>query len=785
MEPNMGVSSSCFPFNTDSAISLDKLIIHKEKLDLDERMSSRMVKCAALLNREDFVGWQMIVPLSGVSRFSVFGSDDLSGEDLKWISERIGKPGSIEETSVPDCGDLTSLYELGLPVNAGYREISIGFGTNVDHSTREKNLLTWPLGYTSQFDELIRAFRGTGAWLRMTVGSATPEERNHCRKELIRTWDGRSSITPHEYAGTPVRTRFLLRLPGKPSIRLRTVLAAALPGVKLRALGDMADPKNQETWNHPLTGATVLPDYAARILIMEPYIWEPLIGIDSVEEGVKDIPASHANTKTPGAVTIGKATDITGEKRGITIGISDLKRHVQIIGQTGTGKSTLLANAILSAISGGYALTFFDPHGSTIDTILRCVPPEYRQKIRVVRIGDADHPVPLNLWDSEIPENEERNISDLCELFGDIFDPKKEGIVGPRWERWFSTFAKASIAFYGNRASLESITVLSQNQDNMLKLYKAIVNQYPDIAAVIRDEYGKDKSNDFVNMINWCLSKFQRLTAVEQLRKTLGAGADALDFENSIDTDQITLIDLASPVIGTHAARIIGTLLLMKLWNAALTRKCREKTHIIAIDEASLYQNLVPRILAESRKFGISMILSHQHMAQLRPEMQEALEANTANFIAFRLSPRDAGIAAIRFDDPDMQVTLTRIDAFKAITTLSVDGIQTAPFTLEIDRPEEQPNGEQIAGEIEADSIRTLVEPYQSVRALTRNELVDLLNHPEKRKDLGIFPEAPADHSSPAGASRPAISRPDWLEEWIRKKSAENGNNTGEEPSDD
>lgn len=767
--------ASLFPRNTYAAILLEKLIISKKKPELDDRMSSRMVKCAALLNREDFVGWQMAVPTTGISSISVFGSDDLSCEDLKWISEKIGKPGEQELSGDPPAEGLDELYELALPVHEGYHDISIGFGANLKLAGNEDNLLTWPLGYISQFDELIRAFRNTGAWLRMTVGSADAKERSECKKELTRTWDPRSNISSQEYAGVPVRTRFLLRLPGKPSIRLRTVLAAALPGLKLRPLGNMSLEENRNTWNNPLAQATVLPDYAARVLLMEPFIREPLIGIESCEEGIRDIPASHSNTTTPGAIKIGRATDVTGEKRDITVGINDLKRHMQIIGQTGTGKSTLLANTILSAIKEGYSLTFFDPHGSTIDIILRCVPPEYQSKIRVVRIGDNDHPVPLNLWDSNDPELEERNISDLCELFGEIFDPKKEGIVGPRWERWFSTFAKASIAFYGNMASFESITVLSQNKDNMLKLYKVIARQYPEIAGIIRDEYGTDKSNDFVNMISWCLCKFQRLTAVEQLRKTLGAGADALDFAHTIDTDQITLIDLASPVIGTHAARIIGTLLLMKLWNAALTREERGRTHIIAIDEASLFQNLVPRILAESRKFGISMILSHQHTAQLKPDMQEALEANSANFIAFRLSPKDANIASIRFDDPDMQVSLTRLDAFKAITTLSVDGRQTAPFTLGIEKPFEQPDGEKIAREIEQHSIETLVKPYRRVRALTRAELTDILDHPEKRAYLHVkgVKQEKKRSQPPENVFGPedGEEKPDWLEQWLRKKN--------------
>lgn len=415
----------------------------------------------------------------------------------------------------------------------------------------------------------------------------------------------------------------------------------------------------------------------------------------------------------------------------------DLRRHYQIVGQTGTGKSTLLVSMILSAIEEGHGLTFFDPHGSTIDMVLRSVPEQYMDKVRVVRIGDPDNPVPLNIWDSNDPVKEERNINDLGELFADIFDPKNQGIVGPRWQRWFATFAKVSIAFLGRRASLESITVLSQSKDNMLKVSKAIGAEYPELVEIIKQEYGTNNCSEFQEMLGWLLCKFQALTAVEQLRETLGAGANALDFNHTIDTDTVTLIDLASPIIGTMASRIIGTLLMMKLWKAAMTRKQRERTHLIFVDEASLFQtNPMPRMLAESRKFGISMVLCHQHTGQLTDEIRDALEANSANFSAFRLSPKDAANAAIRLDDLELQLTLARLDAFNAITTICVDGRQSVPFTLEISRPKEQKNGEEIARKIEEHSLDVLVKPYREVRALTAAEIQLLLNYPEKREDL-------------------------------------------------
>lgn len=751
-----------YPLNTKAAIGMETLIKHKEALELHERMSSRMVKCASVLDRNGFIGWNMRVPKKGLAEMSIFGSESLCTSDLEWILEHMATYKKLNLKNEKRDAVNNELFELTLPIAENQNTATIGFGAvSADKSKEEP--VRWPVRYSTQFAEIIKVFQNMGAEFRAVVGSADLEERQKCKKALISTWTGRDSID--DYAGKPVRARFLLRLPEAPSVRLLTVLEEAIPGINLLYHGQMTEDLCERMWENPIVGAVTLPDYAARILIMEPVIEESMIGIEVSEEKVKPIPVSHKNTKTKNAVVIGRAIATTGAKRKITIGELDLRRHYQIIGQTGTGKSTLLSTTILSAIEQGYGLTFFDPHGSTIDNVLQCIPEKYIDKVRVVRIGDAENPVPLNIWDSDDPRREERTISDLCELFADIFDPHREGFVGPRYERWLSTFCKASIAFLGRRASFESIAVISQSQDNMLKVSKAIYSRYPELVETIKEEYGKDKSNDFQGMLNWYLCKFQRLTSVEQLRKTLGAGTNALDFSHSIDTDTVTLIDLASPIIGTHASRIVGTMLLMKLWNAAMSRKNRDRTHMVVVDEASLFQtNPMPRMLAESRKFGISMVLCHQHTGQLTQEIKDALEANSANFSAFRLSPRDALGAAIRFDNPDMQMGLTRLDAYKAVTTLSVDGQQTQPFTLETIRPGRQRNAAEISERIEKNSIDKLVKPYRSLRALTSAEILDYLNHPEK---IG---KSASNNKVQGKGRKEDDTAPEWLLAWKKKR---------------
>jgi len=244
----------------------------------------------------------------------------------------------------------------------------------------------------------------------------------------------------------------------------------------------------------------------------------------------------------------------------------------------------------------------------------------------------------------------------------------------------------------------------------MNKLCDAIAIRAPKISKAIRDEYVKNGNRDFEEVVSWCVSKFQRVTSVTQLRNTLGAGANALDFTKVIDEDAVTLIDLGSPTIGTHASRMVGTLILQQLWNAVMGRKDRKKTHIIAIDEAHLFQtNPLPQMLAEGRKFGIAMMLVHQHYRQLSVDVRDSLDSNSANFSAFRLSVKDSYDAVDKFDNEKLRGDLCRLNAFNAITTLSVDGKQTDAFTLQTSRPEETEISASVAAGIEARSHETLL----------------------------------------------------------------------------
>ena len=726
-----------YPENTKVAICWHEIIRHKEAPVLSERLSSRMVKLAAFLPQNEFIGWQMDVPATGLTSFDSFGTAAVRVSDLEWVAEEVAKTSAVDQPTLKDSASTLpikgELYEIHLPTENKKASGNIGFGAlpaanNADNEVKDVLNTDWPLYFPRQFGELIRALRVEGGRLRYTVGSATFEERQACAKTVSGAWPG-GSISAVEYIGLPVRAKILLLLPHSPSMRLRTVVSEVAPGSVLRRLGSFSEDAPRNIWQNPLLEARVLPEYAARILAIEPTLGpDPLVGVETCPEEAKPIPAGHKNPPDPGALKIGAALGSAGLMRDITLGDLDLRRHWQIIGQTGTGKSTLLAAALSEAICQGRSLTFFDPHGTTIEVLLQTIPRQHINRVRVVHLGDPDHTTPISMWDSDNPDDCEKTVSDLNLLFSEIFDPQHRGYVGPRWERWFSVFAAATISLLGKKASFDSIITASQSKESMKKLAAATKYSCPKASRAITIEFVDNNSSDFADTVNWCVSKFQRLTAIPQLRQTLGAGVNALDFKGTIDTNTVTLIDLASPTIGTHAARVVGTLLLQQLWAAFTMRKKRGQTHLVAIDEAHLFQtNPMPQMLAEGRKFGAAMILAHQHCGQLSPEVREALDANSANFSAFRLSVRDSLDAAPKLDQNGLGKDLCRLNAFNAITTLSINGRQTPAFTLQISPPKISPSGAAIAKEIEHNSFKRLVLANKKYRALTPDEVWQIL----------------------------------------------------------
>lgn len=580
-------------------------------------------------------------------------------------------------------------------------------------------------------DDLLGAFRDSRAWLVMVAAPAEPESRPQLVERLALAGAG-SVEEIKAYVGSPHRAALLIGVPGGHlGARLQAAVSQAVPHARFRRLGTLGDPEVQAAWLSPGEFATPLPGAVAQALFLIPAVHSSTVvpGVAITEPAAAERPMRRGNARGA-TLTLGRAGGLATGSRPVALAVADARRHTQVVGQTGAGKSTALVTLALSAASTGHGLTLLDPHGSTARRLLTLLPDEALARTVLVQVADTEHPVRASLWPSLHPASVEKAIAELNALFREILDPGNAGMVGARFERWFTLHAKANIALLGRRASLDTIATLAASVETTRKLARAVKEVDPETSRALADEYGRLGEREFADVLSWAASKVQRFTSVAALRETFGAGVDALAFPDRLHARDIVLIDLGMPTLGAAPSAIAGTLFLQHLWRAVTSRGVTEAsgdTHFVLVDEAQRFQHgALPQMLAEGRKFGLAVTVAHQHASQLAPEVRDALDANAGSLLAFRSSPRDASPLAVRLG-ADVAADLPRLGNLTALASLCVEGSPAPPFSLTFRHPRPvraEEEGARVATEL---TRRRLVEPFADESPLAGGEALALL----------------------------------------------------------
>src|SRR5213083_1042549 len=99
-------------------------------------------------------------------------------------------------------------------------------------------------------------------------------------------------------------------------------------------------------------------------------------------------------------ITALAVTNFRNDRRRFGIKRADRRAHMYIIGKTGTGKSTLIANLACQDILHGEGFALLDPHGDLVEQVLRAVPPERQADLIYFNVPDTAHPLGFNPLES-------------------------------------------------------------------------------------------------------------------------------------------------------------------------------------------------------------------------------------------------------------------------------------------------------------------------------------------------------------------------------------------------
>lgn len=563
----------------------------------------------------------------------------------------------------------------------------------------------------------------------------------------------------NRYFGTPVRVRALIgSVRGPVPARARAVVCRGATGL---AVQHLTVSEARSAWSggpESLIGHAV-PERLMHALVRLPAAgYGPYPGF-STTSAPRVHPLDPVPAKVADSLRLGHALTTGGRKVDACIGVRDGLRHIFIEGQSGAGKSTVIASLVRGLISRGYGCAFLDPHGTTVTAILSELPADNHETVQVIRLGDEKHGIPLNVYNSSSGQLE-RIIAEVAETVQIMFDPKREGIVGPRWTRWFSLIAEAAAVALADRWSLLAVYEIGRDTQRVKLLAHAIRRARPELAKSLLDEIVADRSTEAASFLAWASSKLQPLVATSHMRLVLGTGADAVDLAAAADEGRAMLFDLASTTIGDTAARMYGGLVLLKAAMMMGTRTRPDRPFFVIVDEAHLFEfGGLPKLLAEGRKHGVGVVVATQHMGQLQEDLAAGLETNTGTLLTLRTGVRHAGRSSLRLGGWPVE-EIVRLGNLTAAATISHDGNMTEPFTLHIDHHERMaragargPSARARGDEALTRSLRQMWAPYADLPPISAAEIDRLLR--ERLNHDRLTAPDPTEHLTTTGGFDP------------------------------
>jgi len=304
--------------------------------------------------------------------------------------------------------------------------------------------------------------------------------------------------------------------------------------------------------------------------------------------------------------------------------------HTWILGKTGYGKSTLLERLAIDDIQNGEGIAFFDPHGSSIQTILNYIPPERIQDTIIFDPSDYEHPIGFNTLENISQERKPFVASSTLDTLKRVWHYT---IPTPQFDQMVYN-GIAALLDYPN-ATLIGLKFLLTDESFRQKVHQHIKDPIiKDYWADFDDLDGREQRQ----LTSSTLNKIGALIADPRIRYVIGQPKNKIDVNDILDNRRILLVSLPQGKLGLEKASIMGGLLLSHIHLNALSN--HPPFHIY-VDEFHNF-GLAPEMLSGIRKFGISLTLAHQYLYQLPQALQEAMIGTVGSIVAFRTGGRDA-----------------------------------------------------------------------------------------------------------------------------------------------
>ena len=366
-----------------------------------------------------------------------------------------------------------------------------------------------------------------------------------------------------------------------------------------------------------------------------------------------------------------------GRREGQTFGILPADRfvHLVAIGQTGTGKTSLVASLVGQDVVHRRGFCLIDPHGDLAASVAETAGD------RCIYWNAADPASPYGhnplakvsaKWRPLVASG---LVETLKKQWPDAWGARMEHLlrfaVLALLERDDATLADILPLFLDKEFRTEVVAGISDEQ----------VRQFWTV------EYGKLRYQFTLDGVSPIANKLGAFLAHPVVRKAVCAPEKPLRFRQLMDQGEILVVNLAKGRLGADISNVLGGMIVSGIAGAAYSRQDQpeeqRRPFFLYVDEFhSFTTSAFADMLSGLRKYGVGLVLTTQHFAQIEPEVREAILGNVGTLVSFRVGATDAALLARQFgEDVPGPRDLVNLANHEVFIKLMVDGVQTKPFS--------------------------------------------------------------------------------------------------------
>lgn len=412
----------------------------------------------------------------------------------------------------------------------------------------------------------------------------------------------------------------------------------------------------------------------------------PKVGIETPKVTWISSKSSHPPVDLPQeGLLIGKNI-YRGQESDVRIMTEDRRRHMYLIGQTGTGKSSLMKKMIEEDLKAGHGLALLDPNGDFALEVLGMIPPERVNDVIYFNPQDIEFPMGLNILEARTHEEKDFLIQEMIAIFYKLVsDPS---MIGPIFEHNMRMAMAALMSDVDNPRTLVEIPLMFTSEEFRREVLLTVDD------PVIRHFWEKEfpatqKGSQAGDTLGYLLSKLGRFIENEMIRNIIGQPRSSFDFQEVMDSGKILIGNLSKGGIGETNSNLLGMLLVSKLQMAAFKRNSipenQRRDFYLYLDE---FQNFttdsISTILSEARKYRLCLVLAHQYIGQLSDGIKNAVFGNVGTVVSFRIGSEDAEFVGQKMQPDYAPEDLAGIDNLKAIISLMISGKTSKAFNINV-----------------------------------------------------------------------------------------------------